>query len=136
VPPGAGGLASAEETMPISRLAAITVSLAVAFGAAATAARAQEKFAVEGTNPGSTKVDYKGEVSVQKTGETWQFEWQVGGAPIKGTGIIMDGTHVAVAGLFEGKPFVFILKKDGAKYVGTWTLAGGDKIGREVWTPK
>lgn len=122
--------------MPISRLAALAVSFAVAFGAAAGAAHAQEKFAVEGTNPGSTKVDYTGEVSVTKSGQTWQFEWQVGGAPIKGTGIIMDGTHVAIAGLFDGKPFVFILKKEGAKFVGSWSTAGSDKTGREVWTPK
>jgi hypothetical protein len=61
----------------------------------------------------------------------------VGGDPIRGTGIIMDGTHVAISGLFDGKPFVFILKKgaDG-KFVGNWATAAGEAIGREVWTPK
>lgn len=105
--------------------------------AAAMPARAQETFAVEGSNPGSTKVDYTGEVAVRKSGQTWQFEWRVGGDPIRGTGIIMDGTHVAISGMFDGKPFVFILKKgaDG-KFVGNWATADGQAIGREVWTPK
>ena len=102
----------------------------------AAPAAAQERFTVAGSNPGSDKVDYTGEVSVARTGATWQFEWRVGGDPIKGTGIIMDGTHMAATGMFDGKPFVFILKKDGNRFLGLWTTQGANQVGREVWTAK
>ncbi len=127
----------ARATLVAAPVPAFAAILAAALMAAPLgSAGAQERFAVEGTNPDSTKVDYTGEVEVRKTGETWNVVWKVGGDPIEGTGIIMDGTHAAVAGLFEGRPFVFILRKDGAKFVGMWTTAGGTKVGREVWTPK
>jgi hypothetical protein len=121
--------------MQALRYAVLAATAAVA-AAVATPAFAQEMFTVVGSNPGSDKVDYKGEVAVTKTGATWQIEWRVGGPPVKGTGVIMDGTHMAASGIYDGKAFVFIMKKDGARFVGIWTTQGSNEFGKEVWAPK
>ena len=111
-------------------------ALAAALLIAGIASAQVEVFNVAGSNPGSTNVDYRGEVGVAKSGGTWQIEWRVGGTPVRGTGIIMDGNYLAAAGLLEGRPFVFIMRKDGTRYVGEWTVQGQTQVGREVWTPK
>lgn len=104
--------------------------------AGAASAQNAELFNVAGSNPGSSNVDYRGEVAVAKSGNTWQIEWRVGGAPIRGTGLVMDGNYLAAAGMLEGRPFVFIMRKDGNRFVGEWTVQGQTQVGKEVWTPK
>lgn len=103
----------------------------------AAAAMAQvEAFTVTGSNPGSTATDYTGEVSVAQTGNTWRMQWRVQGATIEGTGLILDGAYLAVTGLLEDRPFVLIMKRDGERFVGEWTVHGQTQVGRETWTPK
>lgn len=115
-----------------ARAALIAGALAVAAPAAAQV----EVFEVQGSNLGSHSVDYTGQVGVQKTGDTWQIEWRVGGPPIRATGIIMGGRHLAASGMFEGKPSVFMMRTDGARFVGEWAAYGATRVGREVWTPQ
>jgi len=55
---------------------------------------------------------------------------------VRGTGLVMDGNYLAAAGLLEGLPFVFIMRKDGNKFVGEWTVQGQTRIGKEVWTAR
>jgi hypothetical protein len=115
-------------------IAALTAAAALAL---ATPALAQESFAVSGSDIGSAKDDYTGKVAVSKSGSTWAVEWTIKGEKaIKGTGVILDGCCLAVTGTYEGKPYVFLLKADGAKYVGIWTVDGETKVGRETWIPQ
>lgn len=115
-------------------IAALGAAAALAL---ASPALAQESFAVSGSDIGSGKDDYTGKVSVSKTGSTWAVEWKIKGeTAIKGTGVILDGCCLAVTGTYEGKPYVFLLKADGAKYVGVWTVDGEERVGRETWIPQ
>jgi hypothetical protein len=105
--------------------------------ALASPALAQESFAVSGSDIGSGKDDYTGKVSVAKTGATWSVQWDIKGEKsIKGTGVILEGCCLAVTGTYEGKPYVFLLKADGAKYVGVWTVDGEQRVGKETWIPQ
>lgn len=116
-----------------------SLSLVVAFAAGvafAAPAVADDVFAVTGSEPGSTTDSYTGKATVAQTGDTWTITWNIkGDQAVKGTAVIMDG-YLAATGLYEGKPFVFLLKKDGAKYTGVWTVAGQTKFGRETWIPQ
>ena len=58
-----------------------------------------------------------------------------GDAVVKGAAVVLDG-YLAATGTYEGKPFVFLLKKGGAKYLGVWTVAGQTKFGRATWIPR
>jgi hypothetical protein len=103
----------------------------------ASPALAQESFAISGSDIGSGKDDYTGKVSVVKTGATWAVQWEIKGEKaIKGTGVILEGCCLAVTGTYEGKPYVFLLKADGAKYVGVWTVDGEQRVGKETWIPQ
>jgi len=119
------------------RRAFLSVALVLGALVAGLPAAAQvEIFTVTGSNPGSSSTDYTGQVSVAQTGNTWRMQWQVSGATVEGTGLIMDGTHLAATGLLEGRPFVLIMRKDGTRFVGEWTVHGQTQIGRETWTPQ
>ena len=115
-------------------VAALGAVLALAL---ASPAMAQESFAISGSDIGSGKDDYTGKVSVVKTGATWAVQWEIKGEKaIKGTGVILEGCGLAVTGTYEGKPYVFLLKADGAKYVGVWTVDGEQRVGKETWIPQ
>ena len=116
-------------------LSAVLIVGALVAGLPAIAQQA-EIFNVSGSNPGSSSTDYTGQVSVAQTGNTWRMQWRVQGATVEGTGIIIDGAYLAVTGLLEGRPFVLILKKDGNRFVGEWTVHGQTQVGREAWTPQ
>ena len=113
---------------------ALTAAAALAL---ASPSLAQDMFAVSGSDLGSGKDDYTGKVAVTKSGNTWKLEWTIKGeTSIKGTGVILDGCCLAATGVYEGKPYVFLLKADGAKFVGIWTIDGETKVGRETWIPQ
>jgi hypothetical protein len=115
-------------------IAAIAAAAALAV---ATPSLAQETFAVSGSDIGSSNDDYTGKATVVKTGATWKVEWMIKGeSAIKGTGVILEGCCLAVTGTYEGKPYVFLLRADGAKYVGVWTVDGETRLGRETWIPQ
>jgi hypothetical protein len=107
----------------------------LAFAGSASAQQV-EVFNVVGSNPGSTNADYRGKVGITQTGDTWQIEWRVGNTPVRGTGLIMDKNYMAATGVLQGVPFVFIMRKDGNRFIGEWTVQGQTKIGREIWTPE
>ena len=120
----------------MTRLGIAALAAASAF-AVATPSLAQESFAVAGSDIGSTADDYTGKAIVSKSGATWKVVWQIKGEKsIKGTGVILEGCCLAVTGTYEGKPYVFLLKADGAKYVGIWTLDGEQRVGKETWIPQ
>ena len=105
--------------------------------ALAAPALAQETFAISGSDIGSAKDDYTGKVVTTKNGQVWTVVWTLkDGDVIQGTGIALPGCCWAASGLYKGKPFVFLLKADGAKYVGVWTIAGETQVGRETWIPQ
>jgi hypothetical protein len=124
------------ESSMIRRFLCAFAFVGVLAAALPAAAQQVDVFSVAGSNPGSSQTDYTGEVSVAQTGNTWRMQWRVQGATIEGTGIIVDNAYLAVTGLIEGRPFVLIMKRDGNRFVGQWTVHGQTQVGREVWTAK
>ena len=89
-------------------------------------------YAVAGANPGG-EGKYSGDVSVEKTGDTFKVVWHVGGDTIVGTGI---GSKDFIAVSYKsGKDTGLALyaeESDGS-WAGFWTYAGGTQIGTERW---
>jgi hypothetical protein len=111
---------------------------AVCLASAAAFADPVGQYNVTGTNPGNTNAVYKGTVAVQRTGETYQVVWVVGGARFVGTGIGVDTANfLAVA--YKSKNFsglaLYAGQPDGS-WQGIWTTEGGTLIGSEKWTPR
>jgi hypothetical protein len=73
---------------------------------------------------------------VQRTGETYQIVWVVGGARFTGTGI-GNANFLAVA--YKSRAFsglaLYAGQPDGS-WQGIWTTEGGTIIGTERWLPR
>ncbi|MCB1479198.1 MAG: hypothetical protein R3D43_12950 [Tepidamorphaceae bacterium] len=106
-------------------------------------------FRVEGTNPG-TGDEYKGTVTVTRTGNTYHVIWDIGGTTYTGTGLgasftdgsllvgeaQSDDTVISVgysAGNSSGTA-LYVEQEDGS-WTGAWSYSGGDDIGYEYWYP-
>jgi hypothetical protein len=115
------------------------LSAAALLWSAATAFAADPvgRYSVEGNNPGGGG-KYTGTVTVEKTGETYQVIWVVGGTRYVGTGI-GDKNFIAVSyksGNNTGLALYGADGADGANWTGVWTYAGGHTMGAEVWKRK
>ena len=117
----------------------VVVVLLVAFGGQPVAWAGEPDitgtFEVEGANPdGAGK--YKGTLMIEKTGDAFNIEWNVGMAYL-GTGILMDG-YLAVAYTDDKRTWfgivVYKVGKDGETLEGKWTGAGGKTLGVEKAT--
>ena len=109
--------------------AALLWSAATAF-----AADPVGRYSVEGNNPGGGG-KYTGTVTVEKTGETYQVIWVVGGTRYVGTGI-GDKNFIAVSYKSGNDTGLALYGADGANWTGVWTYAGGHTMGAEVWKRK
>jgi hypothetical protein len=94
------------------------------------------QYNVQGTNPGNNSAVYSGTVGVQRTGDTYQIVWMVGGTRFTGTGI-GNANFLAVA--YKSKGFsglaLYAGQQDGS-WQGIWTTDGGTVIGTEKWLPR
>ena len=118
--------------------------------ASAAAADPTGNYNVVGVNPDSGR-EYRGQVSVTRTGETYRVVWNIGGTQYIGTGLgalVKDGRYTVgpahpsdtsisigyVSGRSFGQAFYFE-QKDGS-WQGVWTYGGSNKISSENWFPR
>lgn len=86
-----------------------------------------------GNNPGDQR-NYKGYVSVVRSGDTYTVLWRFGQSTYIGTGID-NGDFFAVS---FSQPEVqtvglALFKRQGTHWVGRWTTLGGKTLGQETW---
>jgi len=116
---------------------ALTAILAICLIAPAHAADIEGTYKASGANPGG-KGQYKGNVIISKSGETYKVVWSVGTAYI-GTGIKV-GDVLSVAYTDEGKKWFGIvaykIKSGGKVLEGLWSGHNGRKLGKETLTKK
>lgn len=114
------------------------VTIAVCLACTAAVADPVGQYNATGTNPGNPNSVYKGTVAVQRTGDTYQVVWMVGGVRYVGTGIgIESANFLAVA--YKSRSFsglaLYAGQPDGT-WQGIWTTEGGTLIGSEKWIPR
>ena len=112
------------------RFAVAAVLLVLSYGVALADPTGQ--YAVAGANPGGDG-KYSGEVSVEKTGDTYKVVWHIGDDTYIGTGI---GSKDFIAISYKsGKDTGLALYAENAdgSWAGFWTYAGGTQIGTERW---
>ena len=116
---------------------ALTIVLALCLSVPAIAADIEGTYSAVGSNPGG-KGQYKGNVIISKSGETYKVVWSVGTAYI-GTGIVVDDV-LSVAYTDEAKKWFGIvaykIKSGGKVLEGLWTGHNGKKLGKETLTKK
>jgi hypothetical protein len=89
-------------------------------------------YAVAGANPGGDG-KYSGDVSIEKTGDTYKVVWHVGNDTYVGTGIgSKDFIAVSYKSGNDTGLALYAEQSDGS-WAGYWTYAGGTKIGTERW---
>lgn len=130
----------------------ILTSAFLAFSVLAGAAYADPTgtFDVVGTNPDTGK-QYRGTVSVTRTGETYAVIWNIGGSEFIGTGLgakfvgnrfVMgaaspDDTAISVGYVSEttfGMAMYF--QQDDGHWEGAWTYGGSQVAAPEDWYPR
>ena len=84
--------------------------------------------AVKGLNPDGTS--YQGTLTISKTGETYQLQWEILGRLIKGVAIKVDDALFA-ASAYEGSFGVVSYRFEGSRAQGVWTTGGESKLGSE-----
>ena len=90
-------------------------------------------YAVKGKDSDGT--NYQGKMKIVKTGETFQFEWEIRGATMKGVGIrVEDILFVALGDKDKGAYGVVAYTFNGSRAKGVWTLAGEEALGKENLT--
>jgi hypothetical protein len=85
--------------------------------------------AVKGLNPDGTS--YQGTLTISKSGETYQLQWEILGRLIKGVAIKVDDVLFA-ASAYEGSFGVVSYTFQGSQAKGVWTTAGEAKLGTET----
>jgi hypothetical protein len=89
------------------------------------------KYSVEGTNPGGGS-EYRGTVSVEKTGDTYRVIWAVGGKRYIGTGV-GNKDFIAVSYKSGNDTGLALYAPDGDDWKGVWAYSGARIMGTEVW---
>ena len=129
---------------------ALLLAAVVALAGPAALADPIGTYRVVGTNPDSGG-EYRGTVTVTRTGETYSVVWQIGNTRFVGTGlgaVIRNGgffigpaesSDSALAiGYASGNSFgmaMYFEREDG-RWEGVWTYGGSDKVATEVWYPR
>ncbi|HEX4630003.1 MAG TPA: TIR domain-containing protein [Chthoniobacterales bacterium] len=85
--------------------------------------------AVKGLNPDGTS--YQGTLTISKTGQTYQLQWEILGRSIKGIAIKLDDVLFA-ASAYEGSFGVVSYTFEGSQAKGVWTTTGESKLGTET----
>lgn len=89
-------------------------------------------YAVAGANPGGDG-KYSGDVSVEKTGDTYKVVWHVGNDTYVGTAIgSKDFIAVSYKSGNDTGLALYAEQTDGS-WAGYWTYAGSSQIGTERW---
>jgi len=104
---------------------------ALLWATAAFAADPVGSYNVEGSNPGGSG-NYRGTVTVEKTGDTYRVVWVVGSTRYVGTGI-GNKDFIAVSYRSGNDTGLALYGSDGGNWKGIWTYAGGREVGPEIW---
>jgi hypothetical protein len=100
-------------------------------GSPAFAADPVGHYLVEGTNPGGGG-GYSGSVDVTRTGDTYRVVWTIAGQRFIGTAI--GGTRAFAVSYRSGNETgLAIYTEDAQDWSGSWTYAGGNRLGTERW---
>ena len=112
------------------RLSAALVS-AILIMSPALADALEGQYRVQGSNPGGG-AGYSGNVTVRKTGDTYQIVWQIEGTRYVGTGIGgPEGLAVTYRSGNDTGVAIYVPAQGG--YDGVWTYAGARQVGQERW---
>lgn len=91
-----------------------------------------------GRNPGDTR-NYRGQVSVMASGQTYTVLWRFGTSTYLGTGVDL-GDSFAISFTQPQSPTqapsigLVLLRKKGLQWSGRWTTLGGKSLGQETWS--
>lgn len=126
------------------------IALLLALLPACALAGPEGSYDVVGRNPDDNG-EYRGTVTVKRTGETYEVLWEVAGTRFIGVGIggvpggtvtahgaARDDDSVITVGYGDGNGYGiahFDLQPDGV-WKGVWTYAGSERISSEEWLPK
>ena len=83
---------------------------------------------VKGLNPDGTS--YQGTLTISKTGQTYQLQWEILGRLIQGVAIKVDDVLFA-ASAYEDHFGVVSYNFEGSRAKGIWTTGGESKLGTE-----
>jgi hypothetical protein len=109
----------------------MSAAAALVWSAAAFAADPVGSYDVEGGNPGGGS-QYRGTVTVEKTGQTYRVIWVVGSTRYVGTGI-GNKDFLAVSYKSGNDSGLALYGADGGNWAGVWTYAGGRQVAPEIW---
>jgi hypothetical protein len=87
--------------------------------------------AVKGLNPDGTS--YQGSLTITKTDQTYQLQWEILDRTIKGVGIKVDDSLFA-ASVYDGRFGVVSYTFEGSRAKGVWTTGGESRLGTETLT--
>lgn len=125
----------------------ILLAASFIFAAATAFAAPTGTFDVVGTNPDGNG-EYRGTVTVTRTGETYSVVWDVQGTRFVGTGlgaIIRDGqitvgpaqkadTGISVAYVSDSSfGIALYFEQDDGTWKGVWTYGGSERVASENW---
>jgi hypothetical protein len=105
--------------------------LAFVLGTVAALADPVGKYEVTGTNPGSGS-SYTGQVTVERTGDTYKVTWIVAGKRYDGTGI-GNADFLAVSYRSGNDTGLALYGQEGDGWKGIWAYAGSKQLGSESW---
>lgn len=91
-------------------------------------------YTLQGSNPDSSTIDYKGEVDISSHGSNYMLAWRIGNSQIQtGIGILKD--RVLSVAYFDhngqGAGVVSFYLTDAGKLEGTWAGYGSSLCGKE-----
>lgn len=112
-------------------LAAATAAFMLSGVVTAFAADPTGSYSVVGQNPGGGS-QYRGSVTVERTGQTYRVIWVVGDTKYVGTGI-GNKDFIAVTYRSGNSTGLALYGAQGGNWQGVWANAGGREIGTEVW---
>ncbi|HVF73366.1 MAG TPA: toll/interleukin-1 receptor domain-containing protein [Chthoniobacterales bacterium] len=97
-----------------------------------TPGKVEGTYDVKGLNPDGT-TSYQGRLTIEKTGETYQLQWEVVDRLIKGVGIKSDDA-LFVAWGYKEHFGVAAYRFEGSQAKGAWTVVGATRVGTENLT--
>lgn len=96
-------------------------------------------YSLEGSNPHSDHINYRGEVEIQKRGSNYMLIWKIGRQQTQvGIGILKD--HILSVAFYDlsgnGTGAVSYFLIEPGKLEGSWAIYGSENFGKEYLTLK
>jgi hypothetical protein len=79
---------------------------------------------------------YEGQVSVERSGDTYLVNWNIGGSKHVGTGLLNGRIFSTIFVDPRGIAGIAVYQlRGGGEWDGTYTVLGATTVGTEQWTP-